>query len=503
MEGETSVTGEILKQPGRKESIIQESVLKPRTTTVEKETAGTRVEEFFLDFCKNRLESPEREGELPEKYSELDPEDFSDIVKLPDSMQNVDKKTETQQELTEEELKIQALFERIVGLRVREEAGEKLSQVEIEILRLADAVESVVNHSKKTAEVRNINDLENPLGEVGDVTLLMFADLHHVPSNPETQIREQAFKRYAPIRVVSKLVDKFAEGKVFSDIEGNILENTGGEKSPENVYKRYILREASLAQYRDWLERVIKSGIYDETSKAETQPLLISLGDVVHDGASLDAQLSERSALREILDATDNADTLLMEINGNHDNDSRVSESVTMLTELYGHGVFTQEVAGGVMVAAIDTNIENPVWVETFLSKTGETGKKLLEERRELQEKVKGKIRDYEGPVVLMGHNPSRIIEALSVKDNILQNSNVQRIIAGHTHKEDHVVLPFNNGKGEQIVMDVIESFVKVEGGKPQPPKLYALDIKKGKIGNVRTMHEPEDSFTKAVNIRL
>jgi predicted phosphohydrolase len=395
------------------------------------------------------------------------------------------------------------LSERISLLREKEEREEELSKVEIEILRLADAVESVLNHSEKTVETHNLNESENPLGEVGGVTLLLFADLHHAPSNPETQIREQAFKRYALVRAASKVVDKFAEGKAFTGVEGRLLENTGDDKSPENVYKRYILREAALAQYRDWLEGVVKSGMYDEGSSSETRPVLVSLGDVVHDGASLDAQLSERSAFREILDVTKKNDTLLMEINGNHDNDSRVPESVTMLTELYGHGVFTQEVAGGVLMAAIDTNIENPKWVDTFISKTGETGEKLIRERRELQEAVKDKIRNHKGPIVLLGHNPSRIVEALSVKEDLLQKSNVQRIIAGHTHKEDHIVLPFKNGSGDPIVMDVIESFVKVEDGKPQPPKLYALDIRNGIIGDVRTLQEPEDAFVKGVDLRL
>jgi hypothetical protein len=502
MEGE-SLEGVQTTDAG-KELLIREKILQPRATTIGKELRGAKIEESFLHFCTKYLEAPERQGRLPGFYTSLSNDEFSELVRLPKMLARVEQKSSPPQAFSEDEKKALALSEELDRLRKKEEVGEELSSKEIETLRLSEAVDSVVNHTLKTVEVHDVEHLHNPLGELGDVTLLIFADLHYVPSIPETQIRELAFRRYAPIRFASRIVDKLvAEGKVFSGVERELLEKTGSKKVAENVYKRYILRQSALSEYRQWMVRVIKSGFYGETTRVETRPVLISLGDVVHDGASLDAQISERSSFREILDETQEKDTKLIEINGNHDNDSRVPESVTLLSELYGQGIFTQEVSGGVLIAGIDTNIENPKWVEQFIARQGESGEKVLGIRKKLQEEVKKRIRGHSGPVIVLGHNPSRMVEALAVKDDILQNSNVQRLIAGHTHKENHVVLPIKNASGGPIVMDVIESFVKVENGKPKPPKLYALDIKGGKVSQVRTLSEPGDAFSKGVEARL
>ena len=167
-----------------------------------------------------------------------------------------------------------------------------------------------------------------------------------------------------------------------------------------------------------------------------------------------------------------------------------------MLTELFGHRIFTQEV-GGVLIAAVDTNIENPEWINQFEKRAGENEKTILEERRKLQEEVLKAVQDHDGPVLLMGHNPSRMIDAFAVKRQIIQNSRVQAIVGGHTHTEDHIEVPFKNNQGEKIVMHVVESTVKIKNGVPKPPKAYSIRVSEGKIGEMSTFSEKEDGFQR------
>ncbi len=479
------------------ESLMDVEVPTPKPISIGKATVGTIGYEKFVRFSIDHLEAPEREGRLPEKYSSLKFDEFQAIVHLPENYEKINEKLALEQELTEAETETLQLLEQIQSLKKKEDSGELISEIEAETLRIHEAAESVFSHKTKTIEVHSREDLHNPLGKMENVTLVISADLHHAPSSLRTGLRQEAYKRYGFLRTIEKVEDKIAQGDTFSDIEGDLLEHTSENDSAENVYKRFIIREASLAEFRDWTGRVIRSGKYGESQEPDTEPVLVFLGDLVTDSAPLLDVAAESTSFREM---ADEHDVKLIELNGNHDQDSRVPESVVMHTEMYGHRVFTQEVAGNVLIAGIDTNIESPIWTSHLVDKLGDEGAEIIRKRKEMQKMVIEKVKSHNGPVVLMGHRPSAIIRSLAVDEEVLQNSNVQRIIASHTHIDKHVVLPFTNKNGEQIVMDTVESYVK---GKPEPANLYTLDIKDGEISSMRILRELKESFKRGVEARM
>jgi hypothetical protein len=466
-------------EPGKlarpKESNVESKIAPVEKVKIKSLTAGARIEEAFLRFCTNVIEAPERGGKFPEKYSNLTSEELLSLISHNG--------------------------ERVATHGNWDKALEKR--------RIIDAIRIVEKHKDQSAIVHTEEDLENPLGNLGNVRIFLFSDFHYAPSNVKTGINVEAFRRYFPQRVAEHVSDEIAQRKDFGNVKGEISEND------ENLILRWVMLETARHQFMKWTTDVVaKQQLQPE--KDQSTPIIFALGDNVHAGAFLLDQLAINTELRGLVDELDlrrktqsnkqvgsGKTARLLELAGNHDEDSRNPDAFEMLSELYGHKVFTQEVDENVMIAALDTNIENPVWVKQFTERASERGKTLLEKRRELQEQVIEKIKQHKGPIVLVGHNPSRLIDAFAVKRDLIQNSNIRVIVGGHTHTENHFELPFKNKKGETITMHVLESVVRIRDGRPLPPKLYSLDIRDGKIGDVRTMQQPKESFDRDYMARL
>jgi predicted phosphodiesterase len=403
-----------------------------------------KLEEAFFYFCTNVLERPERKGRLPIEYTNI-------------SLKEVEKM--------------------------------KVADVEykdLEFQQINEAIQLNKSCAKRVVNTQDESDLHNPLGDnMGNVVLFITSDKHHAPSDVHKAVRSEAFEAYAPQRAVEKIISK---KEINNDID--------------HVEMAYTKVEASLQEFDDWKKSVIKNEMYKNDKQNNTIPLIVSMGDLIQCGAELISQIDERSQERMLMRES-SEDACLIEIYGNHDQDARLPEALSYMSEIYGHGIFTQEVSGDLLLVGIDTNIISDSWIHVFNQKSSDKEKEYLQKRIELQEKAINKMKQYKGQVVLLGHHPSRIIRKFAVESNLLQSCNVQTIIAGHTHKEARVELPFKNGSGNTIIMYTCDSSVRLDKGIPQAPKLYGLEIVDGKISPMVAMQQPQERFLKNVEVRI
>ena len=72
MEQESITSSAHSQEKSARESLMDVEVPTPRPTTLRKETREIPLFEQFVTFSINHLEAPEREGRLPEVYSNLD-----------------------------------------------------------------------------------------------------------------------------------------------------------------------------------------------------------------------------------------------------------------------------------------------------------------------------------------------------------------------------------------------------------------------------------------------
>ncbi|MBU3926708.1 MAG: metallophosphoesterase [Bacteroidetes bacterium] len=406
---------------------------------------GAKVEETFLNFCTRNLEEPEREGKLPMEYSHLTLKEINNIL------DNLDANDEPMPDSVND-------------------------PKELERARLREAAQMIIKGRERTAIIGSVEDVKNPLGEIADATLIFVADDHEAPSWAKEGTRAQAFKRYAAERILT------------------------GLKTRENLESHYVDRTNSRFLFDRWITRLITAEQFREDKSDESIPIVFHLGDRVHDGAFLLDQLAVESKyyqmMEEVVAKNPSLNPKILEIDGNHDRDSRIPESTAMLTKLFGHRVFAQEI-GGVLMAAVDTNIENPAWVKLFMGRADSEGKKVIEEKIRLQHAIIEMVKNYNGPVVLTGHHPSRLIDAFGVKKDLLQTSNIVAIVGGHTHREDHILTPIKNKNGRSIVLHVLESITRQKDGKLIPPKAFALRINKGRVGQMRTLRQNQKDFDR------
>lgn len=433
--------------------------------------SSARAENASLNFYTKR-EEKENGGRLPKPYSNLAFSEMRSILRNPDL----------------------SLLEERPGM----------TDKELEAARLLETGIIVKKNEKNIGIVRTARELANPLGEIKDATLIMVADEHKAPSFAVEGTRSLSFNNRAYLieRAFVGASETVDQWRRFRDVPRLMhAENNPSEPIPPlNVERRLIDRTDSRQLYDSWLTSLIAKEEFRENDEDASQPILFSLGDRVTDGAFLLDQFEGTGKYYEMMEEVKYRNEALqlkfLQLNGNHDQDSRVPESLAMLTELFGHNVFAQEM-GGVLTVAIDTNIENPVWVETFLKHADEEGKKVLAEKQKLQEILIQILEKYQGPILLTGHHPSRVVEAMGVKRQVLQNSNVQAILGGHTHVEKHWETPILNKAGEPIALHILESVSRSKWGKLEPPKAYAVRLHNGKIGDIRTIRESQEDFDK------
>lgn len=433
--------------------------------------ASAKAEDTSLNLF-TKLEEKENGGRLPKPYSTLTFSEMRSTLHNPDL----------------------SLLEEKPGM----------TEKELETARLLETGMVVKKNEKNIGIVRTARELANPLGKIGDTTLIMVADEHKAPSFAVEGTRSLSFNNilYAIERTFLGISETLDQRKRFHDVPRLMhAENHPHEPIPPlNVERRLIDRTDSRQLYDSWLTSLIAKEEFRENDKDASQPILFSLGDRVTDGAFLLDQFEGTGKYYEMMEEVKYRNETLqlkfLQLNGNHDQDARTPESLAMLTELFGHNVFAQEM-GGVLTVAIDTNIENPVWMETFLKHADEEGKKVLAEKQKLQEILIQILEKYQGPILLAGHHPSRVVEAMGVKRQVLQNSNVQAILGGHTHVEAHWETPILNKSGEPIALHVLESVSRSKNGKLEPPKAYAVRLQNGKIGFVRTIQESQGDFDK------
>lgn len=440
-------------------------------------TKGARADEYFLNLCRE-FELRERGGELPGAYSGLSLEDI--------------------RHLKEGKSPVNLLS----------------PEAEIEADRVKETIEVLNSHDGQTAIVDSAEKIINPVGEIelqkGNLDIWIQSDTHLAPSNVFEGIRAEAFKSpffYRIQRRFQKILDKIQSFWRFRHLKN--------KEDKNNLLLRYILHEDTRNLFNTWKTEVVSKVSGEDFNKGNLNSIIYAdLGDKVHDGAyfidQLDAQTREYSVIDTISESTRDRfgvkriKTYLFELFGNHDQDSRIPESFSKLTELFGHRVFAQE-AGNVLIVGLDTDIENPEWLRIFNDSASDQAKELLKKRKELQEKVLVRMQDHEGPVVLMGHAPSRIIDSFGMKADekypqrreLFQNCKASeiRIVSGHTHKEEHVEVPITTLSGGKIRLDVLESFVKFSKDMPIPPKLFRLRIRGGKIEGLETYQENKSRF--------
>lgn len=426
--------------------------------------------EWFFQFCTNILEKPERAGQLPSKYSELDSAKVLRIIHGKDVPNDNNR-------------------ERIV-----------------EIERLKEHTALINEHQRLTPNVQTDADIDNPLGEIANAVIYVGADPHFMQSRIADNTRAFAFKRYFLERTFTNLSDFLGRLRRFSFQKLTPLSPSNDVISPpEALVERGVLRQEMLAEFYAWQTKVVASDIENQTNK-NTATILVNLGDVVHDGGSLIDQLGADEGLWQVINELKNRYPKLENIfrlntRGNHDEDSRQPEAFKLLSIIFGHDIYTQEIGGGdkkVLIASLNTNIESDTWINDFKERTknDEYATFLLKVRQMMQERVIEKIKQHQGPVVVMGHNPATLYQALAIKRDVVQTSNIQMMIAGHTHQEAHIELPEKNGKGESIAMHVLTSVTGFNpDGKPRSPTLFKLQIIDGKISPVVRLKEPDDQF--------
>jgi hypothetical protein len=432
------------------------------------------IEEKFLKICITHIEGPERGGSLPIEYSSLRTDDIKKAISdSEESSKEIQSKNQEQEKLQE----------------------------------ISDMISSLKKEAKIVV-VRNVEDVINPLGEISDVTLFFISDEHETPSDISAGTRSLAFKRYAPERIVGSVVEtiknlKTPQNKYQPDFQ--TPEYNSDEKIPSSsVTYKHIVRTEARFLFNSWLSKyLVKKSQQDKESNDSSTSIIVRTGDQVTDGATFIDQLGvEGDYLRMLTELTDKheIDAKMFSVYGNHDQDSRIPESISMLSELLGQKIFYQEI-GDALVIAVDTNIENPVWVSDFLKRADENGKTMLELKRKYQDIVLKRMIDFPGEIVVIGHHPSRIINSFGVENDIFQRSNVVCVVGGHTHHEDHIETPLKNKNGNPITLHFLDSTLKADkNGNPLPSKSYSVRVKDGHIGVLNTLQETQESFTARYN---
>lgn len=432
--------------------------------------SSAKAESTFLKIASEYLEEPENNGKLPRPYSSLTFSEMRSILNNPDLSLLEDKPGRT--------------------------------DAELEAARLLETGIAIQRNKKDLAIVRSAQEVMNPLGEIRDATLVMVADEHKAPSFAIEGTRNMAFRRYWIERTFLGLTETLDQRKRFQDIPRMMsAENNPTEPLPPlNVERRLIDRTDSRRLYDSWLTSFIATEQFRENKQDTSEPILFSLGDRVTDGAFLLDQFRGTGEYYQMMEEIRNRNTALrirfLQLNGNHDQDARTPEALAMLTELFGHSVFAQEM-GGVLTVGVDTNIENPVWIKKFLKHSDEDGRKVLTEKQELQELLVKIIEQHPGPILLFGHHPSRVVEAFGVQREVLQKSNIEKIVGGHTHIETHWETPILNKAGKPIEMHILESVSRSKNGKLEPPKAYTMRLHNGEIGTIKTIQETQENFDK------
>lgn len=482
---------------------------------------NNRLEELFFQFCVTYLETPEREGKLPKDYSTLSQAEVHELFV------NSDAVVDTSDELP-------------------------TTDAEFERARISEAIELLKANKDRAPIIRNAQEMINPLGELDDVTLVITADDHNVPSSAIEGTRSYAFARYILERVLMGIpllksqekrwgsfpaqdasepqpknrlekilkvvaevrakIKLFAADPAYRGVNSN---NPGDQLSVDNedllssdtLMRQYIESHEVRTLFDDWLINFIsseafrKTGSNDLTKTDNSKPIIMSMGDKIHGGAAFLDQVDVEAKYLRMLEAVSHKNAslnpALFSLFGNHDQDGRIPEAVGHATELFGQRIFTQDV-GNVRIVALDTNIESEAWINVFMARATPEQKAALKEKQAMQEIALQRMQDHDGPVVLLTHHPARAIEAFGVKRKALQNSNVQGIYSGHTHVEAHLSTPLVNKAGERIALHVLESVTRSKDGKPVPPKAYTLRIDGSSIGPVRTMQQNQEDFTKA-----
>jgi len=443
----------------------------------------TGLENFFLRFC-SYIET-DRGGSMPEPYSEIA---VSEFPKLVQSLKNQKRRDSV-----------------IINAE-----SPNASNFDLEIGRLAETVNLVENFKKQTELVRSQDQVLNPIPNLQNESTIILnftSDLHIPPSDMSNLIRANAFNKYVLQRFAESLSNIEAQTKQFPELQpeagfsgrviGKFLNLLKKSKidTPKHLDLKGVFQKDAQDLFLEWVNDVVNS-TYDGGAVVH-----VSMGDLVTDGAKLLDEIDIANRMRDIFLKPTRFKSFLLELNGNHDQDARIPESFEMLTELFGHRVFAQEM-GGVLVAAVDTNIENPEWIEQFIKRTGDSGKALLEIRKKMQVSVLNHIINYEGKIVLIGHNPDRMLDSFAIKRDIIQKSNVVYVIGGHTHREAHGIIPFKNKKGDKPVLHVIESVIHInpKTKMPEPSKLFQIKIKEGNLSEMITLQEPQDRFGRRWN---
>lgn len=471
------------------------TVGKPEEISVGKLKAGTRAEEFFLKICAD-LEAKERGGELPDKYSELTVED---VQKIRASLNDYDREIVTTniEHYEKELIRIQNELEN--NLYTHESLDEISNyKKKLEEMQLVDTLLTLQEFQDQTIAVQDETNVINPLGKLEGKEFLVGlpADEHHVPDNPKTGIRSEAFetvKIYKLQRGMERVRNFFLKRKLAGKFKDS--------PEMENMAFHYLIQNDTRHLFNEWMPEVIEKYLSRFPEGERPALIMANGGDRVHDGADFEDQLTaiKKSAgvLSEIKKRVKDLEIYSMDIKGNHDQDSRIPESFGMLTALEGQQIFAQEI-GGVLIASVDTNILNPEWRNQFTRRASRTDLELLVKKIQLQEKVLTYMQNFEGEIILRGHNPARLIEAYSVLTPIIQNSNIVRIIAHHTHDERHFILPKEivNNKGQRIKMDVTHSYYSY-GTSPEPPRLPVLRISNGHVGDIITLRERQEDFNR------
>jgi predicted phosphodiesterase len=411
-----------------------------------KQEGAALTGEVFLKLCASILE---RGKKMPRTFSSLLPSFTAASINSHSENQSLDSKK------SEEEIELGIVTE------FMEKTHELQSNKQLSFVEDNEKIDICIDNSI------------DPLGTIDQAEVLIIADQHDNPSYLIDGIRARTFPGYSLQQRIEKQARKGLKGKTYgTEIDINpIPEYNRDIKTPdEDLITQGNVNHAVRTTFKEWLSREVSPELHQsaqtiEPNKGVSVPLIINLGDIVTDGAQLTDQLS---TLTEFYDLAGES-AKLIRVLGNHDQDSRIPETVSLMTELTGHNVFTQKV-GNQMIVVIDTNIMNPEWITQFQKRATENEKKILERRIAIQEAALKRMEQHEGEVIIIGHEPGRISKDLASE---LKRSQVTTIIGGHTHVESHFSTTLKNRKNESILMHVLDSTTHQLNNSPVPPKAY------------------------------